>query len=92
MAEEKQINTNTLLFTQLVMSFQAATLQNLGKLPNAISGKTEINLELAKNTIDMLGMLEKKTRGNLTEDESRLLQESLSQLRLLYVEAANNPK
>jgi len=90
MAEGKQTDTNTLFFTQLVMSFQAAALQSLGKVPNTLSGKNEINLQVAKNSIDILGMLEEKTSGNLTEDELKMLRQSLSQLRMLYVEVMNN--
>ncbi len=89
MAEGKQTDTNTLLFTQLVMTFQAAALQNMGKIPNHLTGQTEINIEMAKNSIDILGMLEEKTNGNLSEDESKMLAQSLSQLRMLYVEQIN---
>lgn len=89
MTEGNHTNTNTILFSQLVMSFQAAALQNMGKIPNTLSGKTEVNLDMAKNSIDILGMLNAKTNGNLTEDESKILHQSLAQLRLLYVEVMN---
>ena len=92
MPEERKDETNTLLFTQLIISFQAAALQNLGHSPSPVTGKTEANLELAKNSIDILGMLEDKTSGNLSEDESKLLQQSLTQLRMMYIEAINNPR
>jgi hypothetical protein len=75
-----------LLFTQLVLSFQAAAWQNLGKVPSVISGKIDRNLEMAKHSIDMLGMLEEKTRGNLSENELKYLQHTLFELRMNYLD------
>ena len=74
------------MFAQLVMMFTSATLQHLGKLVNPASNKAEVNLEAAQASIDMLDMLETKTRGNLKPDEDRMLKESLTQLKLNYVE------
>ena len=79
------------LFLGLVVSFQVGALQHLGKLVNPHTGKSERNLEAAAASIDMLDMLAEKTRGNLTADESRLLGETLSLLKLNYVEEANKP-
>jgi hypothetical protein len=73
-------------FLQLVLSLEASAMQQMGKLQNPITGKTESNLELAKATIDMLSMIEKKTEGNLSEDEDRLLKRILYQLRMNYVD------
>ncbi len=74
------------MFAQLVMMFTSATLQHLGKLVNPALNKTEVNLEAAQASIDMLDMLAAKTRGNLKPDEDRMLKESLTQLKLNYVE------
>ena len=74
------------MFAQLVMMFTSATLQHLGKLVNPALNKTEVNLEAAQASIDMLDMLAAKTRGNLKPDEDRMLIESLTQLKLNYVE------
>jgi hypothetical protein len=78
--------SNELLFTQLVLSFQAAAWQQLGKVPSMVSGKIERDLEMAKHSIDMLGMLEVKTKGNLTENENKYIQHVLYELRLNYLE------
>ncbi len=73
-------------FMQLVMSFQAAAWQQLGKVASPFSGKVERDLAMAKNTIDMLGMIQEKTQGNLTDDEKNMLEHALYELRLNYVD------
>jgi hypothetical protein len=86
--EKKEFMSQELLFTQLVLSFQAAAWQQLGKVPSMISGKIERDIEMAKHSIDMLGMLEAKTKGNLTENENKYLQHVLYELRLNYLDEA----
>jgi len=66
------------LFTQALMA--------LGRIPNPITKQAVKNLDTARHFIDTLAMLEAKTRGNLTTDENRLLEEIQHQLRTLYVE------
>ena len=61
---------------------------SLGLVPNPITEKTEQDLEQAKHLIDMLGVLEEKTKGNLTADEQRQLDSLLFELRLQYVEVS----
>ena len=89
-AEEKKEQAHGtdagLLFTQLVLSFQAAAWQQLGKVPSIMTGKVERSLEMAKHSIDMLGMLEEKTKGNLTESENKYLRHVLYELRMNYLE------
>ena len=92
MPEHDSNDISSLLFTQLVMSFQAAAWQQLGKTVSPFSGKVERNLELAKNSIDILGMLETKTKGNLSDDERDFLKNVLTQLRMNYVEEINKPQ
>lgn len=77
------VNVN---FFQLVVSLQAGAMQQLGKVISPISGKVERDLELAKATIDMLTMLEEKTKSNLSKEEEKLLSHVLYELRLNYVE------
>ena len=79
-------------FYQLILMFETAALQQLGKLINPLTGKIEKDLGQAKFSIDMLGMLEEKTKGNLTSEEKSSLQRVLAQLRLNYVEEANYTK
>jgi hypothetical protein len=74
------------LFTQLVLSFQAAAWQQMGKVKSIVTGKLERNLEMAKHSINMLGMLKEKTSGNLTEDESKYLDHVLYELRMNYLD------
>lgn len=74
------------LFLQLVLGLQQAAMVALGKLMNPMTGKLERNLEAAKNTIDTLGAIEARTRGNLEADEQRVLTQVLTDLRLNYVD------
>lgn len=72
-------------FGTFVLSLAASVQVHLGLIPDP-SGKTEKNLDLAKQTIDLLALLEEKTEGNLTEEEAKILSQMLTQLRLQYVE------
>jgi len=74
------------LFLQLVLGLQQAAIVALGKLMNPMSGKIERNLEVARNTIDTLSAIEARTRGNLEPDESRVLTQVLTELRMNYVD------
>lgn len=73
-------------FFQLVLSLQTGAMQQMGKMVSPISGKVERNLEIARNTIDMLAMLETKMKGNLTEEEAKLIGHAIYELRLNYVD------
>lgn len=72
-------------FTTFVLSLNSSALVNLGAETDPISGSRSANLVIAKQTIDILAMLEEKTRGNLADDEKRLLTHILYELRLMYV-------
>lgn len=72
-------------FTTFVLSLASSAFVHLGDAPHPESQKLEANLPLAKQTIDILGMLQEKTQGNLTPDEERFLRALLSDLRLRYV-------
>lgn len=74
------------LFLQLVLGLQQAAMVGLGKLMNPVSGKIERNLDAAKNTIDTLGAIETRVRGNLEPDEQRVLTQVLTDLRMNYVD------
>jgi len=82
MKEEK----NTSLLFSLIMTFQAAAMQQMGKLKNSISDKIEKDLQQAQLSIDILDMLEEKTKGNLSDDESRFFKGVLQELKLNYVD------
>lgn len=74
------------LFLQLVLSLQAGAMQQMGKVVSPVTGKVERDLELARATIDIIAMLETKMKGNLTEDEAKLIGRALYELRLNYVD------
>ena len=60
----------------------------LGQIPNPQTGKGEVNLEVAKMFIDQLAMIQEKTRGNLSSEESAVLRNTVSNLQLAYVEVS----
>jgi hypothetical protein len=68
------------------MQLTQAGWMALGKIPNPMTGKIDRHLESARMTIDMLGALESRTRGNLEHTEKALLERSLRELRLNYVD------
>jgi hypothetical protein len=74
-------------FGTFVMSLATSVLVHLGEVAHPERTQSEKNLELAKQTIDILGMLREKTRGNLTEEESQMLENLLYDLRMKYVAA-----
>ena len=74
-------------FSTFVLSLSTSALMHLGAMPAPEGVTQEVSLALAKQTIDILAMLEQKTRGNLTGEEERLLHEVLVDLRLRYVHA-----
>ncbi|HAB17530.1 MAG TPA: DUF1844 domain-containing protein [Verrucomicrobiota bacterium] len=78
------------LFAQFVTHHAQMTMMLLGKYPNPASGQLEpANLEASKHFIDQLEMIEAKTKGNLTPDESRLLRQMLSATRLTFAEVVD---
>ena len=74
-------------FTALVVSIATSAAVHFGDLADGESGATEPNLDAAGQMIDMLALLQDKTRGNLTAEESHFLGQVLYELRLRYVEA-----
>jgi hypothetical protein len=79
------------LFAHLVIQNTNMTLMLLGQVPHPETGERMHDFEAAKMFIDQLEMLEVKTRGNLTREEEKLLQQSLTHLRLTFVQAIENP-
>ena len=73
-------------FYQLLISLHAAAMQQMGKVVSPITGKVERDLSQAKNTIDLLEMIQRKTEGNLDEDEKKLAEDILYGLRMNYVD------
>ena len=73
-------------FATFILSMGSSALSHLGEVPDD-AGKTERNLPLAKQTIDLLALLQEKTKGNLDEAETSLLSALLYDLRIKYVDA-----
>ena len=73
-------------FTSFIFSLSTSALLHFGEITDPISNKKERNLPLAKQTIDLLGMLKEKTKGNLSNEEDELLDNILFNLRMKYVE------
>ena len=80
------------LFLGLIHSFQAAAMQQMGKIPNPYTEKIERDLPQAKLSIDVLEMLQTRTSGNLVGEEARFLQHVLTELRLNYVAEVEEEK
>src|SRR6266702_2074155 len=86
-----QDDMTSALFAQLVMQQVNMAMMLLGKVAHPESGKLIKDIEGARFFIDQLEMLEIKTKGNLTKEESGLLKQSLMSLRLAFVEAVESP-
>lgn len=80
------------LFYQLILSLHAGSMQQLGKVASPATGKVERDLVQAKMTIDLIEMLKLKTEGNLVEDERKLLDHVLFELRMNYVDEIKKDK
>jgi hypothetical protein len=77
---------DTALFMGLILMFHAAAMQHLGKTKNPLTEKIERSLDQAQFIIDTLDVIQKKTKGNLTDEESRFLTNAVKELKLNYVE------
>ena len=88
MADEKK--APTLDFNALVLSLGSSVIVHLGEAPDPTSGqkRDKPDLTMAQQSIDLLAMLQEKTRGNLTADEARFLDNMLFDLRMLYVQVS----
>ena len=88
---ETELKIDQNLF-QLVLSLQMAAMQNMGKIMSPVTGKIERHLDQARISIDMLGMISEKTKGNLNDEETNFLSNILHELRLNYTDEANKPE
>jgi hypothetical protein len=75
-------------FNTFIIGLASTTLIHLGEAANPDTGRTERNLELARESLELLSLLREKTRGNLTEEEEKLFATLLTDLRLRFVEAS----
>jgi hypothetical protein len=79
-------------FSSFVLSLSTSVLYHFGEVPDPITNKKQRNLMLAKQTIDILGILREKTAGNLTKEEESLLTNLLYDLRMRYVKEIEQEK
>ncbi len=77
-------------FIEFVMMQAQNVALFLGQIPNPQTGEAEVNLQFAKMFIDQLGMIQEKTRGNLSNEEATVLRNTLSNLQMAFVEASQN--
>jgi len=78
-------------FLSLIMSLASNAAASLGMMPHPVTGETGVDLQTAKHWIDILGMLEQKTQGNLDEQEAQVIDNLLADLRMQYVSLTNAP-
>lgn len=76
-------------FLDLVMTLQMGAMANLGMVQSSDGRRMQVNLPAAKDSIDLLEVVQAKTKGNLTEEENAVLSEGLYHLRMAYVAAVN---
>jgi hypothetical protein len=72
-----------------VASIGAQAMMGLGLIPDPVSGEKHLNLEQARYLIDVLGMLQEKTEGNLTEEEAQMLKNTVYDLKMTFVRVMN---
>jgi hypothetical protein len=86
MAKNESEKKDEFHFIQLVLMFQTAAMQQMGKLQNPITQKIERDLDQARFSINMLEMIQNKTKNNLSENEKKFLEHTLFELRMNYVD------
>ena len=79
-------------FTTFVVSLSHSALLHLGDAPHPVDGKSEVDLPMARQTIDLLALLQEKTHGNLTGAEEQVLTQELDDLRVRFVEVSRSRK
>ena len=79
-------------FVNFLMSIASNAASALGMMEHPVTHERGVDLELGKHWIDVLGMLQKKTAGNLTPQEKRMLEGLLADLRMQYVSLVNSPQ
>lgn len=84
MSEQSQNRELPVSFSSFVVSLATSAMINLGEGPKEAAA--EVNLDLARQTIDVLGLLQDKTKGNLDDEEDKLLETLLYETRMRYLE------
>lgn len=79
------------MFSNFVMGLASAALIELGVVEDPLTRKKRVQREMAKQHIEILTMLEEKTRGNLSNDEKELLERALRDVRMAFAKASDAP-
>lgn len=87
-ASHEEIPLPEMNFANFLLSLSTSALIQLGEIPDPVTKQPVKELALAKQTIDLIGMLQEKTKGNLTPEEGKMLEYILYDLRMRYVKAA----
>jgi hypothetical protein len=86
-ASKEETQLPEINFTNFLLSISTSALIQLGEVPDPVSKQSVKQLPLAKQTIDLIGMLQEKTKGNLASEEEKLIEYILYDLRMRYVKA-----
>jgi len=84
-SKEKETESFQIDFSTFIMSLTSSAFYHLGDMPDPSTGKKEVNLPAVQQTIDMLIMLREKTKGNLKEDEEKIIEQLIYELQVKYV-------
>jgi hypothetical protein len=87
--QEDSVPLPEVTFSALVFSFSSSALVHLGEIPEPESQTKRVDLPMAKQVIDTLGLLQQKTKGNLDSDEDQFLKSVLYDLRLRYLQKSS---
>jgi len=79
-------------FTTLIMSFASAAIVNMGRVPDPMTNTLQKNMAVARQNIDIIELLHEKTKGNLSADEERLMEQVLYELRMSFIAATKEEK
>lgn len=87
---EHELDHNSHLFVMLIFNFAQLAMVNLGKIANPETKETKVDLQGARYFIDSLVMLREKSKGNLSKEESDLLDDQIAMLQMNYAETAED--
>ena len=86
--EERTAPLPEVNFSSFILSLSSSVLLHLGEIADPVSGEKRKNMDLAKQSIDIISMLQDKTKGNISQDEGKLIEQMLFDLRMRFVEAS----
>jgi len=85
----KQYQMPAPTFSTFIASLSSSAMVQLGEIAEPTTGQKQNNMPMAKHTIDIIALLQEKTKGNLTNEENKLIQNVLTDLRMRYISAVN---